>query len=213
MNIVILLYDGFTALDVTGPYEILTRLPNAHVQFVARQKRPIESDYKFLKILAEYTIEEIKQADLLLVPGATVSFLDVILDKKLLHWIKGIHEKSLYTLSVSSGSVILAATGILEGKKITSHWYTQRIQKRIVVEDKIITSAGVTAGIDLALFVAEKICGTMFAKTMQLMLEYSPEPAYDSGNPKNAEEEVLQNAQKRLKEDAIRMRRFTMVGL
>ncbi|MDX2189154.1 MAG: DJ-1/PfpI family protein [Bacteroidota bacterium] len=222
MNIVFLLYDGFTALDVAGPYEILSRLPDAKVQFVAKHKGIIESDNKFLKISADFSIDEIKEADVLIIPGSTVSFLEMVLDKTVLNWIKRVYEKSIWTASVSSGSVILAATGILDGKKITSHWYTERIlenynvtfvRKRFVKEGKIITSAGVTAGIDMAFYLAEKIAGLQFAESMQLMVEYAPEPPFESGTPDKADEDTLYFAQKRLKEDAIRLRRFSMLGI
>jgi len=122
MNIVIYLYNGLTVLDAIGPYEVLSRLPEANVKFVAKEKGVIISDTHFLKLVAEYDIKEIQSADILVVPGSVVSFIRESKDKAVLNWIQKVHQTTIWTTSVCSGSVILEASGILQGKKATSNW-------------------------------------------------------------------------------------------
>ena len=153
MNIVIYLYNGLTVLDAVGPYEVLSRLPEANVKFVAKEKGVIISDTHFLKLVAEYDIKEIQSADILVVPGSVVSFIRESKDKTVLNWIQKVHQTTTWTTSVCSGSVILAASGILQGKKATSHWgaihmlneygVTPSSIERYIQEGKIITAQGV----------------------------------------------------------------------
>lgn len=185
MEIVIYLYDGITALDAVGPYEVLSRIPGANVKFVAESKGPITTDSHFLKMVADYDMAEIESADILLVPGSVIGFLRETKKKNLKEWLIKIHRTTQWTVSVCTGSIILASTGILKGLRASSHWAVLHLLldygaipalKRFVQEGKIITSQGVSAGIDMALYLASQIVGTEQAKVIQLMIEYFPEP-------------------------------------
>lgn len=185
MDIVIYLYNGITALDVVGPYEVLSRLPNTNVKFVAESKGIIVSDSHFLKLVADYDISEIENADILLIPGSVIGFLREAKKKNVKDWIKKIHQTTQWTVSVCTGSIILASAGILDGLKASSHWAVIHLLKdygatptlkRFVREGKIITSQGVSAGIDMSLYLASQIVGVEQAKVIQLMIEYFPEP-------------------------------------
>ena len=185
MEIVIYLYDGITALDAVGPYEVLSRLPSANVKFVGETKGIIVSDTHFLKLVAEYEISEIEKADVLLIPGSVIGFLRETKKKNVKDWIKKIHQTTQWTVTVCTGSIILASTGILEGLRASSHWAVIHLLKdygaiptleRFVREGKIITSQGVSAGIDMSLYLASQIVGVEQAKAIQLTIEYFPQP-------------------------------------
>lgn len=172
-------------MDAIGPYEVLSRLPDAHVYFVGEKRRNYTSDTGFLKIHTEHSIKDIDSADILVIPGSTVTFIKEMKKKRVLEWIKKIDETSRYTTSVCTGSLILAAADLLIGKKATSHWAAIHMLKdydvevstdRYVQDGKIITSQGVSAGIDMALFVVKDILGEEKAKAYQLVLEYFPDP-------------------------------------
>lgn len=205
MNIVIYLYNGLTVLDAVGPYEVMSRLPKAKVKFVAKEKGLIISDTHFLKLIAEYDITEIQSADILVIPGSVVSFIKETKDKKVLNWIQKIHDTTVWTTSVCSGSIILAAAGILQGKKATSHWGAIHMlnqygvtpaSERYIQEGKIITAQGVSAGIDMALFLVGKIIGEEKAKAYQLFIEYDPNPPYNSGTITKADAETISLSKK-----------------
>ncbi len=193
MHITFLLYDGMTALDLVGPYEILSRLPNAQVNRVALNPGPISTDSN-LMIVADSKMSELSKTDVLIVPGAgsatTLQEYPMILE-----WINKIHSTTTWTTSVCTGSLILGASGILDGVKATTHWAAfERLSMwgaiptpmRIVQDGKIVTAAGVSAGIDMALVLSSKIVGSDFAKAMQLALEYDPNPPFDVGSPGKA---------------------------
>jgi putative intracellular protease/amidase len=211
MDIIIYIYNGLTALDAIGPYEILSRLPNANVKFVAKEKGVIVSDTHFLKLVAEYDITEIDKADILLIPGSVVGFIREIKDTNLLSWIKKIDKTTVWTTSVCSGSIILAAAGLLKDKKATSHWGVIHLLKdygsipkgqRYIQEGKIITAQGVSAGIDMSLYLASQIVGEEKAKAYQLFIEYEPKPPFDSGNINKAETATIELAKKILGREA-----------
>lgn len=204
MEIVILLYKGFTTLDAIGPYEVLCRLPNASVKFAAKEKGVIESEYATTKMIATHSLDEIEKADILLVPGSTMSFASVAGDEEVLDHIRRIHTTTQLTLSVCSGSVILAAAGLLKGLSATSHWAVldiltkygaKPVSERYVRQGKIITAAGVSAGIDMALYISSILEDEDYAKMIQLVLEYYPEPPVDleelSAIPKGLEENAI----------------------
>ncbi|MBC6112409.1 DJ-1/PfpI family protein [Pedobacter fastidiosus] len=211
MDIVIYIYNGLTALDAIGPYEVLSRLPNANVKFVAKEKGIIISDTHFLKLVAEYDISEIDKADILIIPGSVVGFIREAKDKSLLSWINKIYKTSAWTTSVCSGSIILAAAGLLKNKKATSHWAVIHLlneygsiptSERYVQEDKIITAQGVSAGIDMSLYLASQIVGDEKAKAYQLFIEYDPKPPFNSGNIKEADSATIELAKKILGKEA-----------
>jgi len=185
MEIVIYLYDGITALDVAGPYEVLSRLPGANVKFAAGAKGLILTDSHFLKLAADYDLDEVERADLLLIPGSVIGFLRETRKEHVKDWIRRIHATTQWTASVCTGSIILASAGLLTGLRASSHWAVIHLLEdygaapaleRFVRQGKIITSQGVSAGIDMALFLASQIAGLETAKAIQLMIEYFPQP-------------------------------------
>lgn len=211
MNIVIYLYNGLTVLDAVGPYEVLSRLPDANVKFVAREKGLIVSDTHFLKLIADYDISEIQSADILIIPGSVIGFIRESKDAAVLNWIQKIHQTTNWTTSVCSGSVILAAAGILSGKKATSHWGAIHMLKdfgitpsseRYIQEGKIITAQGVSAGIDMALFLVSQIVGVEKAKAYQLFIEYDPNPPFDAGTITKADTDTINLAKTMLSKEA-----------
>lgn len=193
-DIAILLYDRFTALDAVGPYEVLSRLPGYTVTFVATEPGPVRTDTGRLAITADASLADIPQPDIVVVPGGPGQ-TEADDDERILSWLRGAHEASTWTTSVCTGSLILAAAGILDGVRATSHWLAldQLPQfgagptaERVVVEGKIVTAAGVSAGIDMALTLAAKIMGDEFAQAIQLGIEYDPQPPFDAGSPAKA---------------------------
>ena len=220
MNITFFLYDGFTALDVIGVNEILSRLPDANIQFAASWKGEVKTDSNSLKIVSTIEYERVKSTDILIVPGSTVTFLEVIQDKSVLNWIKKIDESTTYTCAVSSGTIILAAAGLLYGKKATSHWYSLRflaeygvdiVEQRYIQDGKIITCAGSSAGIDMALYMAARLSDKENAQALQLMLEYDPAPPFHAGSLERASKETVLLAKRKLKEEALRSGIFGII--
>jgi putative intracellular protease/amidase len=200
VDIVCLLFDGITALDIVGPYEVLQRLPEAEVKFVARSAGEIRTDNTFLALVADYALDEIKSADVLVVPGgfATRALEE---DGDLLAWIRAIDATTTWTTSVCTGSMLLAAAGLLEGKDATTHWgWLERLReygaiptaRRVVEQGKIMTAAGVSAGIDMALTLAARIAGDEFAQAIQLGIEYDPQPPFDAGSVAKAPAPVVE---------------------
>ena len=195
MQIAIVVYPGFTALDFIGPYEVLRNLPDAEVRFLWHQSGPIAADSGVLLIGATHTFDETPSPDIILIPGGMTT-MEHARDAKLLDWVRRAHQTATWTASVCSGSVILAAAGLLDGKRATSHWMALPALKtlgavpvndeRIVHEGGIVTSAGVSAGIDLAMWLAGQISGEGRAKTIQLAIEYDPQPPFDSGHMSKA---------------------------
>ncbi|OYN77698.1 DJ-1/PfpI family protein [Mycolicibacterium sphagni] len=195
MQIAIVLYPGFTALDFIGPYEVLRWLPDTEVRFVWHEPGPITADSGVLVIGATHSFGETPSPEVILVPGGMTTMAHAR-DEKLLDWLRRAHETATWTTSVCSGSVILAAAGLLKGKRATSHWaaltalkalgVTAVKDERVVHEGDIVTSAGVSAGIDLALWLAGQIGGDERAKAIQLSMEYDPQPPFDSGHMSKA---------------------------
>jgi putative intracellular protease/amidase len=190
-QIAIMTYPGFTALDFIGPYEVLRWLPDAEVRFVWHQPGPITADSGVLVVGATHSFTETPSPDVVLVPGGMTT-VEHARDQKVLDWVRQAHRSATWTASVCSGSIILAAAGLLNGKRATSHWIALPVLKtlgatpvsdeRVVHEGTIVTSAGVSAGIDLALWLAARIAGDDRAKVIQLSMEYDPQPPFDSGH-------------------------------
>ncbi len=196
MQIAIMLYPGFTALDFIGPYESLHYLPDADVRFVWHEPGPVTADSGVLVVGATHSFDETPVPDLVLVPGG-FSTLQHARDDKVLEWVRRVHQGTQWTTSVCSGSVILAAAGLLEGKRATSHWAALPVLRTFGVDpvgderivdagDRIVTAAGVSAGIDLGLWLAGRIAGEAKAKAIQLSMEYDPQPPFDSGHMSKA---------------------------
>lgn len=199
-----------TMLDAIGPYEILRNLKDVNITFVAKRKGEIIADSQLVHLSAKHEISEVQRADILIIPGSTAGFIREMKDPQVLDWIKKINKTTSKTVTVCSGSIILGATGLLKGKKATSHWKLVEMlskfgaiptRERIVEEDKFISSAGVSAGMDMALYLANLIRGEKAAKAAQLIIEYDPNPMFASGNFRTAEPDVIELAEKILAYD------------
>ena len=195
MQIAIPLYDRFTALDAVGPYEVLSRLPDSQLTFVGYEVGPVRSDNDRLAMHVDALFEDIPEPDVFVVPGGwgTRALLD---DERILSWIRRAHEHSEWTTSVCTGSLLLGAAGVLDGLEATSHWLeldaladygASPTGRRVVEQGKVITAAGVSSGIDMGLALAAKIAGEEFAKMIQLLIEYDPEPPFNSGSTRKAD--------------------------
>ena len=200
MNIAILLYDRVTALDAIGPYEVLSRLPGASLTFVAAEPGPVHTDNGMLTLLTERSIDEVRRPDIVLVPGGPGE-VAARAGGPLLEWLRAVHETSTWTTSVCTGSLILAAAGLLDGKRATSHWLAleelrglgaEPVAERVVFDGRIVTAAGVSAGIDMALALAARVAGEQVAQAIQLGIEYDPQPPFSAGSPRQAPAEIVE---------------------
>ncbi|MBE9014107.1 DJ-1/PfpI family protein [Pseudanabaenaceae cyanobacterium LEGE 13415] len=190
LKIIIFLYDGMTALDAIGVYEVLRLIPDAQVEFVAKQKGTIRMDSRMLSLVAEQSIEDVQQADILVLPGGATTH-DVMQDQAVIDWVQYIHTHAKWTLSVCTGAGFLLKAGLLNNQPTTTHWaslqYVEALggipsNQRIVQTGKIITAAGVSAGIDAALMLVALERDESLAKAIQLVIEYDPQPPFDSGS-------------------------------
>ena len=204
MQVAIVLYQGMTTLDALGPYEILRFLPDVDLRFVSNEPGPIVVDSGFLILAATHSFAETPAPDLIVVPGSEAHTPTAMADLELISWLKAAHETTTWTTSVCSGALILAAAGLLDGRPATTHWIAQSAlkpfgalpqrDKRMVQSGKIVTAAGVSAGLDMALWLVGQIEGEEHAEVTQLLIEYDPQPAYDAGHPSKASAEVYQKA-------------------
>ena len=194
MDIVIPIFPDFTALDAVGPYEVLRSLPDAKVIFAAAERGIVRTDSTFIGLHADAAFSEIDSADVLVVPGGRGTRA-AMRDEALLDWVRRIHTTTRYTTSVCTGSLVLGAAGLLTGLDATTHWAQPKLlettgarytEQRVVQQGKIITAAGVSAGIDMALTLAAQIAGDDVAKSIQLIIEYDPQPPFDAGSPAKA---------------------------
>jgi putative intracellular protease/amidase len=199
MNIAIVLYDGFTALDAIGPYEVLSRLPGASASFVAVETGPVRTDNGMLTVIAGHSLEDVPRPDVVLVPGGPGEVVQRA-GSPVLEWLRAADQSSTWTTSVCTGSLILAAAGLLAGRRATSHWLAldelarlgaQPVAERVVFDGKLVTAAGVSAGIDMGLALAARIAGDTVAQAIQLGIEYDPQPPFNAGSPATAPAEVV----------------------
>jgi len=199
LNIVIALFEDFTALDAIGPYEVLRMLPGARVTFAAAERGIVRTDSRMVGLSADAAFDEIGSADILVVPGGRGTRA-AMRDEPVLSWVRAVHATTQWTTSVCTGSLVLAGAGLLEGLDATTHWgATELLEKqgarytpqRVVRQGKIITAAGVSAGIDMALTLAAHVAGEPVAKAIQLAIEYDPQPPFDAGSPAKAGPEIL----------------------
>lgn len=190
MDIVILAFDGITALDAVGPYEVLSRLPGANVRWVGKEAGVVKTDNGMLSLVTEASIDDVPQADLLLVPGG-YGTRALEKDEAVLAWVRAVHETTTWTTSVCTGSIVLAAAGLLDGKEATTHWSmldhlggygAKPVSRRVVEEGKIVMAAGVSAGIDMALTLTARAFGEDLARAIQLGIEYDPQPPFEGGS-------------------------------
>jgi putative intracellular protease/amidase len=200
MQIAIVLYDRFTALDAIGPYEVLSRLPGAQASFVGAEAGPVTTDNGMLTVVAEHALAEVESPDIVVVPGGPGEVTERA-GGDVIEWLRRVHETTTWTTSVCTGSLILAAAGLLQGRRATSHWLAydalrglgaEPVPERVVFEGKIVTAAGVSSGIDMGLALAARIAGDQVAQAIQLGIEYDPQPPFDSGSPDKAPAEIVE---------------------
>ncbi|HEV2722900.1 MAG TPA: DJ-1/PfpI family protein [Thermoanaerobaculia bacterium] len=195
MRISMLLFDGFTQLDLTGPYEVLARMPETEIALVAKSLEPVCSDTG-LRVVPTHTFADAPEHDVLFVPGGP-GVNEAMLDDDVLAFVK---RPARYTTSVCTGALILGAAGLLQSRAATTHWNSveflpplraRHADERIVVDGDRITAAGVSAGIDFALRLVAELRGPDAAKAIQLAIEYDPQPPFDAGSPKTAPKEIV----------------------
>lgn len=200
MEIAIPLFDRFTALDAVGPYQVLSAVPGATVRFLGPDAGPVRTDNRMLTVLTEERWEDLADPDVLVVPGG-IGTRALLREERLLEWVRSVHESSLYTTSVCTGSLVLGAAGLLDGLDATTNWIEREmlaefgarpVADRVVEQGKVITSAGVTAGIDMALRLTELLSSAEMAQAIQLGLEYDPQPPFDAGSPEKAPADIVE---------------------
>ncbi|MEU9037011.1 DJ-1/PfpI family protein [Streptomyces sp. NPDC048352] len=199
MQIAVLLYDRFTALDAVGPYETLSRVPGAETVFVSERPGPVRTDNGMLGLVAEKGLGEVTRPDVVIVPGGPHPEAEME-NPAVLDWLRAVDATTTWTTSVCTGSLLLAAAGLLRGRRATSHWlYLDRLVpfgaeptgERVVFDGKYVTAAGVSSGLDMGLGLVGRIAGDEYARTVQLMCEYDPQPPYDAGSPEKAPAELV----------------------
>ncbi len=201
IDIAVLLFDGITALDAIGPYEILQRLPNSTITFVGEQPGEVRSDNGFLGLVVDAEMEDHPAPDVVLIPGG-VGTRKLVDNDRVLEWVRSVHYTTQWTTSVCTGSLVLAAAGLLDGVSAATHWSAyDRLRKlgaeptgeRVVINPyhRVITAAGVSAGIDMALHLSALLVDETAAQAMQLMVEYDPQPPFDAGSVAKAGDEVM----------------------
>jgi transcriptional regulator GlxA family with amidase domain len=199
VQIAIPLFDRVTALDAIGPYEVLSRLPGAEVLFVAAQPGSKRADTGALALTADRGLGDVLGPDIVVVPGGPGT-RDQRHDE-LVAWLQQAHQTSRWTTSVCTGALLLGAAGILQGLRATTHWLfldqlcafgAEPTLERVVEQGKVITAAGVSSGIDMALRLAQLTAGDDVAQAVQLSIEYDPQPPFDAGSPDKAPEPIVQ---------------------
>ncbi|MEU6295621.1 DJ-1/PfpI family protein [Streptomyces erythrochromogenes] len=194
MQIAVLLYDHFTALDAIGPFDTLGRLTDAEVVFVSERPGPVRTDNGALALVADKGLDEVTRPDVVIVPGGPHPEREMA-NPVVMDWLRTVDATTTWTTSVCTGSLLLAAAGLLDGRRATSHWlYLDRLPEhgaeptgeRVVFDGKYVTAAGVSSGIDMGLTLLGRIAGDDFARAVQLMTEYDPQPPYDAGSPEKA---------------------------
>ncbi|MBU3687655.1 MAG: DJ-1/PfpI family protein [Mycobacterium sp.] len=200
MQIAIALFPRNTALDSIGPYEVLQRVPSLDVVFVGHRRGEVRTDNGMLGLICDASFDEVTEPDVLLVPGG-VGTRALIEDQAMLDWVREVHRGTRFTTSVCTGSLVLGAAGLLHGLTATTHWAAQGMlgafgaqysPQRVVehLPERIITAAGVSAGIDMGLRLVELLVDRQAAEASQLMIEYDPQPPFDSGDVARASEQT-----------------------
>lgn len=200
MKTSILIFDGLTALDAIGPYEVLRSVPGWEVEFVGPRSGEVRTDSGHLGLAADCSIDDVGATDILLVPGGAGN-RPLLSDDTLLAWLREIDAGSKWTTSVCTGSLVLGAAGLLQGKRATGHWLyldplraygADPVGGRFVEDGKVITAAGVSAGIDMALHLVSREAGREVAEAVQLAIEYDPQPPFDAGHPSKAPTAIVE---------------------
>jgi transcriptional regulator GlxA family with amidase domain len=199
MHIAILLFERVTALDAVGPYEVLSRLPGAEVTFVGERVGPVRTDVGSLALHVEACLTEVPTADIVVVPGG-IGQQAHMAPGPVHEWLRAVDTTTRHTTAVCTGSLILAAAGLLTGRKATSHWVRRPdlaqwgadpVDTRVVFDGKYVTAAGVSAGIDMALQVVDRLAGPAQAQAIQCGIEYDPHPPHDAGHPDKVDPAIV----------------------
>jgi len=200
MQIVIPIFERITPLDAIGPYEVLGRLPGVDLRFAAVEAGPVRVDGNALELVADASLDELPRPDVVVVPGG-YGTRPRVRDQRIVEWLRDVHEHTTWTTSVCTGALLLGEAGILDGLEATTHWtQLEKLRdygatpasRRVVEQGKVITAAGVSAGIDMALTLAARLAGDTVAQAAQLYIEYDPEPPFDSGSLAKAPPEVIE---------------------
>jgi putative intracellular protease/amidase len=205
VDVAIPIFDGLTALDAIGPYEVLSRLPGARVHFAAVEAGPKRTGDGMLSLVADRALGDLTSPEVIVMPGG-YGTRELMHDERMLGWVRAAHERSEWTTSVCTGALVLGAAGILDGLEATTHWASMEmlggfgatpVNRRVVEQGKVITAAGVSSGIDMALTLAALIAGDQVAQAIQLAIEYDPAPPFDGGSVAKASPEVMALARRR----------------
>ncbi|MFZ4516755.1 MAG: DJ-1/PfpI family protein [Microthrixaceae bacterium] len=201
MQIAIAVYPDLTVLDVIGPYQVLSRLPGAEVVLCAERPGRVTDDNGLLHLDVEASFDDVAEPEVLLVGGGLGTRRLMHPGSPIVEWIRTAHPGTTWTTSVCTGSLLLGAAGVLEGLDATTHWNAVEhlesfgatyVHERVVERGKVITGAGVSAGIDMALTLVDRLQGPMVAQAIQLAIEYDPQPPFDAGSPSTAPAEVTE---------------------
>ena len=213
MQVAILLFERVTALDAVGPYEALARVPGVEVVLAGERTGGVRDDVGSLSLTADVTLADVPRPDVILVPGGPGQTAHMA-DGPVWRWLRAADAHSTWTTSVCTGSLILAAAGLLTGRRATTHWLAMDqlaplgavpVAERTVTDGKYMTAAGVSAGIDMALTLIDRIAGATVARAVQLGIEYDPRPPFAAGSPHTAPPEVVAVVQAQ--------RRFILTGI
>jgi putative intracellular protease/amidase len=206
VEVAIPIFDGITALDAIGPYEVLSRVPEARVHFLGvDEPGPKRTDNGMLSLNADQALNDVPHPDVIVIPGG-YGTRALMKDETMLAWVRAAHETSSWTTSVCTGALILGAAGILDGLEATTHWLLLEklgelgaipVSRRVVEQGKVITAAGVSSGIDMGLTLAAHVAGPDVAQAIQLAIEYDPQPPFDSGSTEKASPEIMELARSR----------------
>lgn len=190
MDIVFLIFDGITPLDAIGPFDVLGKVPGATVKFAAKKPGLVRTKGGSLGLNADFALDDVARADVLVVPGGPGADPSAE-DAAVTGWVRRLHETTTWTTSVCTGALILGAAGVLDGLEATTHWRALEtlrdygatpVHRRVVRQGKVVTAAGVSSGIDMALSLAAELAGEEVAKAIQLGIEYDPQPPFDAGD-------------------------------
>ena len=197
MQIAYALYPGFTALDIVGPFQAFGDVPGVEGCFVAERVGPVTDHTGTLSITATRAFADVGAPDVIVVPGGMVEPTGP--DDPVVAWVRRVHPTTTWTTSVCTGSLFLAMAGVLDGVDATGHWSAMErlgelgacpTSERVVERGKVVTAAGVSAGIDMGLTLLARIFGDDMARAIQLAIEYDPQPPFDAGAPDKVEPEL-----------------------
>ena len=204
LAIAIPLFDGVTALDAVGPYEVLSRLPGADVRFLAEEPGNVVTETGSMTMVAESALADMPAPDLIVVPGGAGT--RAAGREPLVEWLRVAAQTARVTASVCTGALLLGKADLLRGRRATTHWLflerlreygAEPVSERVVDEGDLITAAGVSAGIDMALGLAAREAGDEVAQAIQLGIEYDPQPPFDAGSPAKAPAAVVELVRRR----------------